>query len=42
MRMTPLPPNQIYFLMYKFDSNRDGKLDIFEFKKMLRSMGGHG
>ena len=40
-----LPQPSIYdvlFLMFTFDSNGDGKLDLGEFKTMLYYLGGNG
>ena len=35
-----LADNQVMYLMFKYDSNKDGKIDLNEFKLMLRDMGG--
>jgi len=38
--MAPPTINDIMYLMYVFDSNRDGKINFMEFRNMLYYLGG--
>jgi len=40
MNMPPPTQNDIMYLMYYFDSNRDGKISFNEFRNMLYFIGG--
>ena len=38
--LSPLPQNDIAYLLNKFDVDGTGRIDFAEFKKMLKSLGG--
>lgn len=40
MGMAPPSMNDIMYLMYVFDSNRDGRINFMEFQNMLYYLGG--